>query len=82
MALDVIGETGMSNVAVYTPGCRPNIVLGFGYKFDTLTEDPHHKNELHEAFKVMFRVGSAPSVVRLLRGLVPITRYLVRAASI
>ncbi|KAF9453669.1 cytochrome P450 [Macrolepiota fuliginosa MF-IS2] len=49
---------------------------GFGYKFDALAEEPNRTSELHEAFKVMFRVGTNPSLIRLLRGLVSVMRYL------
>ncbi|KAF5349510.1 hypothetical protein D9756_009021 [Leucocoprinus leucothites] len=49
---------------------------GFGYKFDALNEEPDQPNELHDAFKIMFKVGTSPSVVRLLRGLIPATRFL------
>ncbi|KXN91995.1 Cytochrome P450 94A2 [Leucoagaricus sp. SymC.cos] len=49
---------------------------GFGYKFDSLSEEPDKTNELHEAFSIMFKVGTNPSVIRLLRGLIPATRFL------
>lgn len=41
-------------------------------------EEPNQTNELHEAFTTMFKAGTKPSLIRLLRGLIPGTQYLVR----
>ncbi|KXN91971.1 hypothetical protein AN958_11031 [Leucoagaricus sp. SymC.cos] len=49
---------------------------GFGYKFDSLKEETSQPNELHLAFQTAFRVEKSPGLIRLLRGLVPVTRYL------
>ncbi|KAJ3573306.1 hypothetical protein NP233_g2502 [Leucocoprinus birnbaumii] len=49
---------------------------GFGYDFGSLTEDPNHRSELGEAFEIMFKVGTRPSLLALLRGLIPILRVL------
>lgn len=51
---------------------------GFGYEFNSLTEDPGKSNELHEAFKVLFEVGNSASLLQNLRGLIPPLRLLVR----
>ncbi|KAF7777643.1 hypothetical protein Agabi119p4_3715 [Agaricus bisporus var. burnettii] len=49
---------------------------GFGYEFNSLTEDPGNLNELHEAFKVLFEVGNSASLLQNLRGLIPFLRLL------
>ncbi|KXN91996.1 hypothetical protein AN958_11056 [Leucoagaricus sp. SymC.cos] len=49
---------------------------GFGYKFDALTEEPGKPNELHDAFRAIFNVGTSPSIIRLLRGLMPAARFV------
>ncbi|KAJ3573311.1 hypothetical protein NP233_g2501 [Leucocoprinus birnbaumii] len=42
---------------------------GFGYKFDSLSEDG--RNELHEAFKIMFKSGAKPGLIRLIKSVIP-----------
>jgi hypothetical protein len=49
---------------------------GFNYNFDSLTDSPE-KNELSEAFAVMFRTSSTTSFIGGIRGLVPMLRFLV-----
>ncbi|KAF8955546.1 cytochrome P450 [Flammula alnicola] len=50
-------------------------LAGFNYKFDALTDDPE-KNELNEAFAIMFRAGTGLDVIPILRGLIPALRFL------
>lgn len=45
-------------------------------------EEPDQPNELHEAFNTVFKVGTKPSIIQHLRGMVPATRYLVRTTCL
>lgn len=42
---------------------------GFGYKFDSLSDEK--TNELHEAFKTMFKTGAKPGIIRLIKSVIP-----------
>ncbi|KAF9480874.1 cytochrome P450 [Pholiota conissans] len=50
-------------------------LAGFNYKFDSLTDSPE-KNELSEAFAVMFRTSTSLNPIAALRGLFPALRFL------
>jgi hypothetical protein len=56
-------------------------IKGFGYEFNSLTEEPGKSNELHEAFKVLFQSGTSASLIQNIRGLIPALRLLVRLSS-
>jgi hypothetical protein len=56
-------------------------IEGFGYEFNSLTEEPGKSNELHEAFKILVQDGSSASLIQNIRGLIPALRLLVGLSS-
>ncbi|TFK35548.1 cytochrome P450 [Crucibulum laeve] len=50
-------------------------LAGFNYEFDALSDEPE-KNELNNAFSIMFRAGMKVSPIKLFRGLFPPLRAL------
>ncbi|KIM49563.1 hypothetical protein M413DRAFT_21761 [Hebeloma cylindrosporum] len=50
-------------------------LAGFNYQFEALTNDPK-ENELNRAFSTIFRSGTKMTLIPMLRGMVPVLRFL------
>jgi hypothetical protein len=49
---------------------------GFNYQFEALTKDPK-ENELNRALSIIFRPRTSMPLIQILRGMVPLLRFLV-----
>ena len=78
MTLDVIGLAGVSILSDCSarPLYRSNFFLGFDYQFEGLTNGPK-ENELNRALSTVFRPRTSMPLIPMLRGMVPLLRFLV-----
>jgi len=78
MTLDVIGLAGMSMLSdCPAPLYRLYFFFsGFNYQFQALTDDSN-ENELNRAFSTIFRSGTSLTLISVIRGMVPLLRFLV-----
>jgi hypothetical protein len=63
---------------VVQPG-RSSQLTGFNYHFNALSSD---KNELNEAFQIMFTTPERISLFQVLQGIIPILRVVVSFAAV
>lgn len=79
MTLDVIGLAGMVHFefSKFTRSHSSHLPTGFNYEFNALSSGP--KNELSEAFDIIFRSGTTMRITSMIRGLVPALRFLVKS---
>ena len=80
MTLDVIGLAGVSMLSDCSarPLYRPIFFFfsGFNYQFEGLTNDPK-ENELNRALSTIFAPRTRMPLIPMLRGMVPLLRFLV-----
>lgn len=76
MTLDVIGLAGMllystfRNFTIFTIS-----FTGFNYKFNALSTGSE-KSELLKAFDTVFRAGTSPTILPMMKAMVPAFRIL------
>ena len=78
MTLDVIGLAGMLYSQIcnfYQVKFKPISLTGFNYNFNALSSGSE-KSELLQAFDTVFRAGTNPTILPMMKAMVPALRFL------